>query len=185
MFRSWSGSARAASLTFLPLVLSALAVSAEAQSSNGDSRVRTREMNGFQEVPSIMTAAVGEFEAKIIDDAAIEYTLSYTGLEGGATLFAHIHFARDGVNGGVMVFLCNGGPVPKPVCPTVSGTVMGVITPADVIGPAGQGVEPLNFADLIRALRTGTAYANVHTTRFPGGEIRGQIRDDRDIKDTP
>ena len=32
----------------------------------------------------------------------------------------------------------------------------------------------------MRALRAGAAYANVHTTTFGGGEIRGQIGDDDD-----
>jgi hypothetical protein len=182
MFRSCSSAARTVCATAVPLILAAFAAAAEAQSSNGRSTVRTREMNGFQEVPSIMTAGVGEFVAKI-DDAVIEYTLSYAGLEGGATLFAHIHFGQAGVNGGVSAFLCGGGD--KPPCPAVAGTVSGVIDPTDVIGPTTQGIEPGSFAELVRALRTGMAYANVHTTRWPGGEIRGQIRDDRDIKDSP
>ena len=182
MFKSWSRSVRAACLASLPLVLATFAIGAAMQSTNGNSRVRTRVMNGFQEVPSIMTTGVGDFDAKI-DDEVIEYTLSYADLEGGATLFAHIHFARDGVNGGISAFLCGGGD--KPPCPPVGGTVTGTIDPADVVGPTGQGIEPGNFEDLVHALRTGTAYANIHTTRWPGGEIRGQIRDDRDIKDTP
>jgi hypothetical protein len=182
MFRSWSGAVRAACATSLPLVLAAFAAGAEAQSNNGNSTVRTREMNGFQETPAVMTAGVGEFVAKI-HDAFIEYTLSYTGLEGGATIQAHIHFGQAGVAGGISVFLCGGGD--KPPCTPVTGTITGIIDPTDVIGPAGQGIEPGNFEDLVRALRTGMAYANIHTTRWPGGEIRGQIRDDRDVKDSP
>jgi hypothetical protein len=53
--------------------------------------------------------------------------------------------------------------------------VSGTITPASVIGPAAQGIQAGEFAELVRALRAGAAYANVHTTTFPGGEIRGQI----------
>ena len=51
----------------------------------------------------------------------------------------------------------------------------GTITAAQVIGPAGQGIQPGEFAELVKALRVGAAYANVHTTTFPAGEIRGQI----------
>jgi hypothetical protein len=182
MFRSWSRAARAAGVMSVPLVLAAFAVGAAVQSNKGDSRVRTREMNGFQEVPTVMTTGVGEFEAKI-DDASIEYTLSYAALEGVATIQAHIHVGQAGVNGGVSAFLCGGGD--KPPCPPVAGTVSGIIDPTDVVGPANQGVEVGDFADLVRALRTGAAYANVHTNKHPGGEIRGQIRDDRDIKDSP
>jgi CHRD domain len=191
MTRISGSAARAVSRTSLiAIALAAVAAVAAAQGtppsqgSQSNQRVRTREINGFQETnpSSVMTTGVGQFEAKIYP-TFIEYTLTYEGLEGGATLFAHIHFARDGVTGGVVAFLCGGGG--KPPCPPVAGTVTGVITAADVVGPANQGIEPGNFEELVRALRTGTAYANIHTTRFPAGEVRGQIRDDRDIKDTP
>ena len=32
------------------------------------------------------------------------------------------------------------------------------------------------FAELVKAIRAGLTYANVHTSKFPGGEIRGQIK---------
>ncbi len=58
-----------------------------------------------------------------------------------------------------------------------SGDITGVIRPTDIIGPTGQGIAPREFAELVRAIRAGYAYGNVHTTRFPSGEIRGQIGD--------
>ena len=36
---------------------------------------------------------------------------------------------------------------------------------------------------LVAALRAGTAYANVHSTKLPGGEIRAQINDDEERDD--
>ena len=50
-----------------------------------------------------------------------------------------------------------------------------------MIGPAAQGIAPAEFAELVRALRAGAAYANVHTTTNTGGEIRGQIGADDEI----
>jgi hypothetical protein len=133
-------------------------------------------LSGFQEVPTLATASSGEIEGKIEkNEMSISYTLSYEDLEA-PTLFAHIHIGARGTNGGVMVFLCGGGG--KPACPALSGTVDGVIVPADVIGPAGQGVGPAEFSEVIRTIRAGAAYANVHTTKFPGGEIRGQLKAD-------
>jgi hypothetical protein len=60
--------------------------------------------------------------------------------------------------------------------------VSGVITAAQIVGPAAQGIATGEFAELVDALRSGAAYANVHTTTFPAGEIRGQISD-RDEND--
>ena len=74
-------------------------------------------------------------------------------------------------------FFCGGSTKPTP-CPNVEGTVEGDITAADMVGPNGQGIEPGSFAEILRAMRAGDAYANIHTTRWPGGEIRGQINDE-------
>jgi hypothetical protein len=45
-----------------------------------------------------------------------------------------------------------------------------------VVGPTGQGIEAGAFAEIVAAIKEGTAYANVHSTKWPGGEIRGQLR---------
>ena len=47
-----------------------------------------------------------------------------------------------------------------------------------MIGPGGQGIAAGEFAELVRAMRAGATYVNIHTTAFPGGEIRGQVSDD-------
>ena len=46
--------------------------------------------------------------------------------------------------------------------------------------PRGSDADADKFAKLLRALRAGVAYANVHTVTSPGGEIRGQIEDRQD-----
>jgi hypothetical protein len=58
------------------------------------------------------------------------------------------------------------------------GTVSGTITPGQVLAAAGQGLDGGEFNELVRAVRAGATYANVHSSLFPPGEIRGQIRDD-------
>lgn len=136
------------------------------------------ELNGYQEVPSVSSTGFGEFDAKLVNDNLLHYVFTYGGLEGGTSLFAHVHFGERAVNGGVSFFLCGGSTKPDP-CPNVEGTVEGDVGPADVIGPNGQGIEPGSFAEIVRAMRAGHAYANIHTTpRWPGGEIRGQINDE-------
>ena len=135
----------------------------------------------------LVPVATGSFEATI-DDAAgeIDYTLSYSGLEGDIRQ-AHIHFGQRSVNAGISAWLCettfNASPsASTPTCPP-SGTVTGTITALEVIGPTGQGIAPGEFDELVAALRAGRAYANVHSSLFPGGEIRGQINDDNQRDD--
>jgi hypothetical protein len=144
--------------------------------ADDDDGVQAR-LKGFEEVPAVSTAASGKFEAEI-DRAAqrIDYELSYSDLEA-PVLFAHIHLGQRTANGGVAAFLCGGGG--KPACPQ-SGIVEGTIAPADVVGPADQGIAPGEFDELVTAIRAGVTYANVHSDKFPGGEIRGQIRGDDD-----
>lgn len=137
-------------------------------------------LRGFQEVPAISTTGHGEFRAKISDDeTSIEFVLTYSDLEGitspaTAPLFAHIHLGQRGVNGGVSIFLCGGGG--KPACPPQPAMVTGTLDASGVVGPVGQGIAAGEFAELLHAIRSGVTYANVHTTRWPGGEIRGQIK---------
>src|ERR687895_1126637 len=138
----------------------------------GDGRNVRATLIGFEEVPAVSTVASGKFTAKIDRSARlIEYKLSFEDLEANS-LFAHIHLGQRATNGGVSAFLCGGGD--KPPCPQ-SGTVEGTIDAADVVGPAAQGIEPGAFAELVRAMEAGATYANVHSSKWPGGEIRGQI----------
>lgn len=134
-------------------------------------------LQGFNEVPAISSTGRGEFTARIRGDA-VDWELSYEGLEGTITTAAHIHLGQKDVNGGVSVFFCGG--TTTPACTPGSGTFRGTFTAADVIGPTGQGLAPGEIAELIRAIRAGKTYANVHTNKHPGGEIRGQVRGNRD-----
>jgi hypothetical protein len=147
-------------------------------SSSGRDSVR-EQLSGYEETPvALSTAGTGRFRAHV-DDAAqeITYTLSYSGLEATVTQ-AHIHFGATAQTGGISVFLCTNagnGPADTQACPPAPGTVTGVIRPADVIGPAAQGIAAGEFAELVAAIRAGVAYVNVHSTLYPGGEIRAQL----------
>jgi hypothetical protein len=149
-----------------------LAVAAPVVIGDSDKEFRA-SLNGYLETPSISTTARGSFHATI-DGSTISYRLTFRDLST-PPLFAHIHFARPDVLGGVAAFLCGGGG--KPACPA-SGTVTGTVVPADVVGPVNQGIAAGEFAELVRAMRNGATYANVHSEMFPGGEIRGNIRRD-------
>jgi len=142
------------------------------------------KLTGFQEVPSVSTVARGEFRARINkDQQSIDYELTYEGLQGNVTQ-AHIHFAQRHVNGGIVLWFCgttsNPGPAGTPTCTAGSGTFSGTFVSANVqalVGDnAAQQVGAGELAEVIAAMRSGAAYANVHTDLSRGGEIRGQIR---------
>jgi len=151
-------------LLVAPFVLPARAL------ADDDFKIRLR---GAEEVPPISTKAKGRVILDV-DDDKIEFVLTYEGIEGVPTM-AHIHFGQRDANGGVSVFFCGGGG--RPACPPSPGVVEGTITAADVIGPTGQGIAAGELDELIDAIEHGITYANVHSDKFPSGEIRGQIRD--------
>ncbi len=155
-------------------VVGAAAAMGAPLTADEEEREFNARLEGFQETPAISTTGNGRFKAKLTNATTLEFELSFANLEGGNVLFAHIHLGQRSVAGGVSAFLCGGGT--KPACPA-SGTVKGTITPADIIGPTGQGISAGEFEELVRAMREGVTYANVHTVKFPTGEVRGQIRD--------
>ena len=139
-------------------------------------------LTGYEESPAVSTTATGEFTATIAPDGdTIFYSETFSGLQGTVTQ-SHIHVGQLGVNGSVVIFLCqtatNADPTGlAPPCPQ-EGTVSGTITTANVIAgaTATQQLAAGDLAAVIAAIRAGAAYANVHTTPSPGGEIRGQLR---------
>lgn len=143
---------------------------------------------GYEEVPSISTEGNGQFKARINNSGTeISYSLSYSDLEG-AVQQAHIHLGQKGVNGGITVFLCSNlgnGPAGTQACPPAPATITGTITAADVSPPIpatlaarNQGLDTGEFDELLSAIRAGSTYVNVHSTKWPGGEIRSQINHD-------
>jgi hypothetical protein len=159
-------------------------------------------LNGFEELGAINnnTGAVlsdGSGTAKLKlnrNGDAIFYSLTYSNVGAtppltGTVTQAHIHFGKARDAGGILVFFCTNlpfagsGPTP-PSCPENGGTVKGTFTAASVQGIATQNVVAGDFNALVDALTSDTAYANIHTTALPAGEIRGQCRsDDRKDRD--
>jgi hypothetical protein len=149
-----------------------------------ESKTRTfkARLSGFEETPATLsTAAKGQFEARLNEsETQLSYELEYSGLEGSVTM-AHVHLGARALGGGIMFWLCttSTAPIPAPpgtpTCPSPGGKVTGTITSAQIVGPSGQGIAAGEFAEVIRAMRAGAAYANVHSSLYSGGEIRGQI----------
>jgi len=157
----------------------------------------TARLNGFEELGAInaQTGAIlsdgtGTLRLHLDKNRGMAtFTLTYSDVGTTAPLTgkvtqAHIHFGKRRDSGGVMVFFCATPPIVGPAgtpspCPDNSGTVTGMFTGASVVGPATQNVNPGDFNALVEALESNTAYANIHTTALPAGEIRGQVQGNR------
>lgn len=179
----------------ITLVLGALILVAGAAAAFADGRGfrNIREfLTGYEEIgPSIAaisTTGNGRFTARINrDESEITYTLSYDDLEGDV-LMSHIHFGQKSTAGGISVWLCQTttNPAPAavaattPTCPAPAGSVSGTLNAASVIGPAAVGIEPGAFGELVAAIRAGATYVNVHSSKWPSGEIRAQIEQGHD-----
>ena len=82
----------------------------------------------------------------------LTYSVTYSGLLAARTA-AHFHGpALPGVNAGVVFGIAGSGPAAG----NISGT---------------WAIDPTNVA----RLNSGQLYVNIHTSVFPGGEIRGQV----------
>jgi hypothetical protein len=157
--------------------LTALAVAGAVALAQGGGDFNER-LTGYQEVPALSTSGKGKFRVSVRDGGSeLRYRLSYSGLEADPQQ-AHIHLGQRGVNAGIIVFLCSNlgnGPAGTQGCPDAPATIEGRLRAADVIGPSAQGIEPREFGELLRALRAGATYVNVHTDKYTTGEIRAQI----------
>lgn len=110
-------------------------------------------LSANQEVPPVDSSASGSAEVQFNENTnKLTWKVTYNGLSGPAT-GAHIHGpAPVGQNAGVVIpFTANLNAQP----------VAGETT-----------ITPAQYADLA----AGLYYVNIHTARFPGGEIRGQLR---------
>ena len=168
-------------------VVAALAVVVTTAIAGGGNDIRER-LTGYEEDPLVLsTTGTGTFSAWIDEsESRIFYRLSFENLEGDVTQ-AHIHFGGRHQSGGISVWLCVNptadppltAPMGTPKCEGIADTVTGTIRAKDVVGPAAQGIEPKAFGELVAAIRAGVTYANVHSVKYPGGEIRAQLERDR------
>jgi hypothetical protein len=111
----------------------------------------TTQLRGANEVPPVPSNASGQVDA-VLDKSTgvLKWQLSYAGLSGPATA-GHFHGpAMVGANAGISL----------PFTGVVSSPMSGQAT-----------LTAAQMADLL----AGKWYANIHTARYPGGEIRGQM----------
>lgn len=126
-------------------------------------------LTGSQEVPPVATEAGAVAQFVLNSDGTLSYVLRAVGPIQGATQ-AHIHLGARGQNGPVVAFLFNQAAGQS--FPAGSQIASGTLNDAAIV--ARPGFTP-TVSNLIARLRQGRAYANLHTTAHPGGEVRGQI----------
>src|SRR5216110_54860 len=166
-------------------VFVALSAAIAASTAGADDKIRATLM-GFQEVPAVSTQATATFEAVISpNDDAIDYEITYSGMQGTVTQ-SHMHVGQRRVNGGIVLWICGTtgtpGPAGTPTCTSPNGHFAGTWRPENVQTVATQQLGG-DIGEVITAIRAGNAYMNVHSNLSPGGEIRGQIRANRRDRD--
>ena len=114
------------------------------------------DLRGSGEVPPTGSHAVGAFLVTFGNDNSLTYEVHASQHLPGITA-AHIHRGAAGVNGPIVIGLTTSTST------FVNGRLQGTFPPID--------------AALVNEIKANPAgfYVNVHTTAFPGGEIRGQL----------
>jgi hypothetical protein len=157
-------------LVFIVTLLALTLLTSTALADN--SRNFTASLKGGEEVPANDSKAQGQAIFKVSKDGeSISYKLIVANIENVS--MAHIHLAPAGQNGPVVAWLYPGSPPPQLIPGRFDGILAeGTLTAANLVGPLAGGT----LKDLLENMASGNAYVNVHTSQFPGGEVRGQIR---------
>lgn len=134
----------------------------------GAPRTFLARLSGEQVVPPVDTRARGDAAFQLREGGrALGYKLDVSNLDGVTA--AHIHLGQPGESGPVVAPLY-AGPAAEG---GFSGTLaQGTLRAADLTGL----LKGRSIADLVGEIEAGNTYVNVHTQRYPSGEIRGQIR---------
>jgi hypothetical protein len=132
------------------------------------------KLKGRNEVPPVNSDAFGI--AKFISNkhsTKIKFALEVKNIDNFVQ--AHIHFGERGENGPVLVFLFGANLETledQNGITTRKGLVTGTITDDDIVK---NNVGVKDVKDLLKLMKKGRTYVNVHTEQNPAGEIRGQI----------
>jgi CHRD domain len=163
------------------MVLLCSAVLAACGSSSSSGEAFHANMSSAQEipVPTVGTPApTGTAVFQNNGDGTVSYTVTGSNMTVTATgvtpaiTFAgmHIHLAITGQTAGVTV------PLTTPTNGSSSFSVAGTFTSATCASGQTNCINTGNTIDtVLAALRNGGAYINVHTSKNPSGELRGQI----------
>ena len=169
---------------FLPAACAALVMAAMAMQSWADED--PFEFEGILTVAQEVTTPAGGVDTRATGKCEVEFDEGLTKVRVrvrvrdtvGDVTRGHFHCGRPGQNGPIAFGLFEPGP-----CDFDSGRLSCTLTSADLTDVANAcgtavGRPVSNIAALLFAMRDGLVYCNVHTTQYPGGEVRAQMLPD-------
>lgn len=107
-------------------------------------------LSGAHEVPAAATSASGSGTVTIHADHSVHARITVTGMNPTA---AHIHEGAAGANGPVIVPLTKRGD-------------------SEFVAADGAKLTPAQH----ESYKAGKLYVNVHSAKYPGGELRAQLK---------
>ena len=111
------------------------------------------QLSGAEEVPAVTTSTTGVAILRLTAGGTLHTRINVENMEmGDALLFAHIHFGAKGTNGGVFLGI------------------------ADMASDFFMNKKFMLSPAQVSTLQNNPLYVNVHSTKYPSGVIRGQIR---------
>lgn len=108
-------------------------------------------LSGDQEVPPVTTPGSGSGTITVKEDKSVSGSVTIKGFTAAA---AHIHTGAAGRN----------GPVIIPLTKSSDGNTWSV--------PEGKKLTDAQY----NAYKAGNLYVNVHSAKYKGGEVRGQLK---------
>jgi hypothetical protein len=135
-------------------------------------------LSGADAVPAVTTTLTGSALFAVVSDSFFMWrvNIQYPDTAGLGVNIAHVHSGAPGVNGGIVITLLNLA-TPRTVRSFTGQLVAGQFKASvlDTLNRSPTDTAAVGYNVLLTLLRTGNAYIDVHTTRNPNGEIRGQV----------
>lgn len=134
----------------------------------------TMALSGANEVPAVTTTASGWANWVLEDNNTLQYEIYVAGID--SITMAHFHANVAGQNGPIMAWFVPTEAARAPGPGNISvGSAGGILRQNRVTRASLSMVAPFTWDSLVTRMRAGSTYLNIHTRRFPSGELRGQV----------